>query len=439
MQITNEYVFDFVSTISARIVHQYEHLLYYAKSPHSWALPNEWQRICEKFPAIIRNKVKTTHATCSTATINSATTNPTTITTAPYSYPNLKACSTSLTLRVACNTAAHSSITTTTTTSVTTTTTNTIPTTTTSTCNNKTVINEVVDSSISSTASTITTTTPTANVTNSNNVHNNLSISFKNINNINNNIEVFHHESTNINEKFSEQTACVPATTTNLFKFNPPYGGSLSLNIKRKGFFNRLTYSIDEDGYEALMKTASPGNEQLPSSSSPLTPQSAITSHQNVPMTATSTSVTVTGGSGRLNNIHINRSLASIRTGPMSASPSTMSSSVVPLTESFTPHEANTRQKLLNKQIKIISDIMVESSKTGNSKSSESLKVATNEQKSVNDLNEDDDDTDVQFVAVSTAAHSTLTAEADTTKPQIKTPTTRPKLSYEYRSYSTCD
>lgn len=434
MQITNEYVFDLVSTISARIVHQYEHLLYYAKSPHSWALPNEWQRICEKFPAIIRNKVKTTHATCSTATINSATTNPTTITTAPYSYPNLKACSTSLTLRVACNTAAHSSITTTTT-SVTTT--NTIPTTTTSTCNNKTIINEV--DSISSTASTITTTTPTASVTNTNNVHNNLSISFKNINNINNNnIEVFHHES-NTNEKFSEQSACVPATTTNLFKLNPPYGGSLSLNIKRKGFFNRLTYSIDEDGYEALMKTPSPGNEQLPPPPSLLT-QSAITSHQNAPMTATSTSVNVTGGSGRLNNIHINRSLASIRTGPMTSSPSTMSSSVVPLTESFTPHEANTRQKLLNKQIKIISDIMVESSKTGgNSKSSESLKVvATNDQKSVNDLNEDDD-TDVQFIAVSTAANSTLTEEADTMKPQIHTPTTRPKLSYEYRSYSTCD
>ncbi|XP_061398192.1 eukaryotic translation initiation factor 4E-binding protein Mextli isoform X1 [Musca vetustissima] len=41
---------------TTRIVHQYEHLLFYAKSPHSWALPSEWQRICEKFPAIIRNK-----------------------------------------------------------------------------------------------------------------------------------------------------------------------------------------------------------------------------------------------------------------------------------------------------------------------------------------------------------------------------------------------
>ncbi|XP_023296957.2 eukaryotic translation initiation factor 4E-binding protein Mextli isoform X1 [Lucilia cuprina] len=44
------------NTDSSRIVHQYDHLLYYAKSPHSWALPTEWQKICDKFPAIIRNK-----------------------------------------------------------------------------------------------------------------------------------------------------------------------------------------------------------------------------------------------------------------------------------------------------------------------------------------------------------------------------------------------
>ncbi|XP_037824752.1 eukaryotic translation initiation factor 4E-binding protein Mextli isoform X2 [Lucilia sericata] len=44
------------NTDTSRIVHQYDHLLYYAKSPHSWALPTEWQKICDKFPAIIRNK-----------------------------------------------------------------------------------------------------------------------------------------------------------------------------------------------------------------------------------------------------------------------------------------------------------------------------------------------------------------------------------------------
>lgn len=40
-----------------RIVHEYERLMYYAKSPHSWALPNNWANICEKFPSLIRNKV----------------------------------------------------------------------------------------------------------------------------------------------------------------------------------------------------------------------------------------------------------------------------------------------------------------------------------------------------------------------------------------------
>ncbi|XP_050319841.1 eukaryotic translation initiation factor 4E-binding protein Mextli isoform X3 [Bactrocera neohumeralis] len=52
-----------VSSDSSRIVHEYEHLLYYSKSPHSWALPLEWQKICEKFPAIVRNKDLTDEST----------------------------------------------------------------------------------------------------------------------------------------------------------------------------------------------------------------------------------------------------------------------------------------------------------------------------------------------------------------------------------------
>lgn len=40
-----------------RIVHEYERLMYYAKSPHSWALPSNWAHICEAYPAIVRNKV----------------------------------------------------------------------------------------------------------------------------------------------------------------------------------------------------------------------------------------------------------------------------------------------------------------------------------------------------------------------------------------------
>ncbi|KAM7352159.1 eukaryotic translation initiation factor mextil isoform 2-T2 [Cochliomyia hominivorax] len=70
------------TTDSTRIVHQYEHLLYYAKSPHSWALPSEWQKICEKFPAIIRNKVTTSTTTITHAsTANILTTTTTTNTT----------------------------------------------------------------------------------------------------------------------------------------------------------------------------------------------------------------------------------------------------------------------------------------------------------------------------------------------------------------------
>ncbi|XP_058454082.1 eukaryotic translation initiation factor 4E-binding protein Mextli isoform X2 [Malaya genurostris] len=44
---------------SARIVHEYERLIYYSKSPHSWALPRDWLKICDKLPYLVRNKVNT--------------------------------------------------------------------------------------------------------------------------------------------------------------------------------------------------------------------------------------------------------------------------------------------------------------------------------------------------------------------------------------------
>lgn len=40
-----------------RIVHEYERLIYYSKSPHSWALPRDWLKICDKLPYLVRNKV----------------------------------------------------------------------------------------------------------------------------------------------------------------------------------------------------------------------------------------------------------------------------------------------------------------------------------------------------------------------------------------------
>ena len=40
-----------------RIVHEYESLLFYAKSPHSKVLPVNWLYICEKMPSIVKQEV----------------------------------------------------------------------------------------------------------------------------------------------------------------------------------------------------------------------------------------------------------------------------------------------------------------------------------------------------------------------------------------------
>lgn len=404
-------------------------MLYYAKSPHSWALPSEWQKICEKFPAIIRNKVKTTHASYNNATAtttNSATTNsPTTFNTTPYfpSTTTTKACYSSLSLRVASHNAAHSSTTTTTTSAITTTTTT-----------NKISNSSDITKELDTTNSAVTAEEKTAAkiVTNNNiDVHNNLSQTFKNVNNTNSSSQDVHEP--NMNEKYLvHSSSAITAATTPPFKSNP-YGSHLSLNIKRKGFFNRLTYSIDEDGYESLMN-ASPTAEVPPPN--PLTTSIPV---QQVNATA------VIGGSGRLNNVHINRQLISIRTGPMTSSP--IAQSPVNANEGCcTPNESNTRQKLLHKQMKIISDIMVESSKTGNSnnnnnhmKSLESLKSTISESSKISNddndnVDDEDDDNDVEIVEVSNVAGTNA-------PPLASNPTTmtRPKLSYEFRSYSTCD
>ncbi|XP_055539124.1 eukaryotic translation initiation factor 4E-binding protein Mextli isoform X2 [Wyeomyia smithii] len=46
-----------------RIVHEYERLIYYSKSPHSWALPRDWLKICDKLPYLVRNKVNDSSVT----------------------------------------------------------------------------------------------------------------------------------------------------------------------------------------------------------------------------------------------------------------------------------------------------------------------------------------------------------------------------------------
>lgn len=47
----------FLSSFTARVSYDIEHLMYYSKSPHAWALPTEWVKMVETVPSILRNKV----------------------------------------------------------------------------------------------------------------------------------------------------------------------------------------------------------------------------------------------------------------------------------------------------------------------------------------------------------------------------------------------
>lgn len=42
---------------SPRISYENERLIFFSKSPHSWALPRDWTKICDKYPNIVRSKV----------------------------------------------------------------------------------------------------------------------------------------------------------------------------------------------------------------------------------------------------------------------------------------------------------------------------------------------------------------------------------------------
>nr|XP_043069203.1 eukaryotic translation initiation factor 4E-binding protein Mextli isoform X2 [Drosophila bipectinata] len=46
-----------LKTNSSRVTYDIEHLIYFSKGPHAWALPTDWQRMQEKTPSILRNKV----------------------------------------------------------------------------------------------------------------------------------------------------------------------------------------------------------------------------------------------------------------------------------------------------------------------------------------------------------------------------------------------
>lgn len=61
-----------------RIVHEYERLLFYSKSPHSMTLPRDWTKISEKHPFLIKNKVMSTSSSTNNTTASAiiSTTNP---------------------------------------------------------------------------------------------------------------------------------------------------------------------------------------------------------------------------------------------------------------------------------------------------------------------------------------------------------------------------
>ncbi|XP_030569001.1 eukaryotic translation initiation factor 4E-binding protein Mextli isoform X1 [Drosophila novamexicana] len=45
-----------LKTNNSRVSYDIEHLMYYSKSPHAWALPIEWLKMLETVPSILRNK-----------------------------------------------------------------------------------------------------------------------------------------------------------------------------------------------------------------------------------------------------------------------------------------------------------------------------------------------------------------------------------------------
>lgn len=43
--------------VGVRVTYEHERLVYFANSPHSWALPRDWSKMCDLYPSIVRNKV----------------------------------------------------------------------------------------------------------------------------------------------------------------------------------------------------------------------------------------------------------------------------------------------------------------------------------------------------------------------------------------------
>lgn len=56
-QEVNEVTTAINESASPRISYENERLIFFSKSPHSWALPRDWTKICDKYPNIVRSKV----------------------------------------------------------------------------------------------------------------------------------------------------------------------------------------------------------------------------------------------------------------------------------------------------------------------------------------------------------------------------------------------
>ncbi|EDV99092.1 eukaryotic translation initiation factor 4E-binding protein Mextli isoform X2 [Drosophila grimshawi] len=55
-KLEEERAANLLKTNTSRVSYDIEHLMYYSKSPHAWALPTEWVKMMETVPSILRNK-----------------------------------------------------------------------------------------------------------------------------------------------------------------------------------------------------------------------------------------------------------------------------------------------------------------------------------------------------------------------------------------------
>uniref|UniRef100_A0A0K8V1L2 K Homology domain-containing protein n=1 Tax=Bactrocera latifrons TaxID=174628 RepID=A0A0K8V1L2_BACLA len=459
-----------VSGDSSRIVHEYEHLLYYSKSPHSWALPLEWQKICEKFPAIVRNKV--TKVTATTGTVTN---------TAPI-------------FRVASITTTNSNISTPTTITTTTTATTAIAITPSTTMPNIIASNNNINSSYAN--ATVVGSAGVGVV--SANVTSSLSMNTKN--NTTMPAQPAQQPAVVTQQQQQPQQAMHMHSSCPLIHNRQQFELHTPLHIKRKGFFNRQIVSIDEEGYDALQQQQQQHLQQQYHT------ERHYNNTNNLYQRAYNHHRTDTNANNsNQQQIHYQQQqkFMSVRNGPSTANfsyanMSYNSAGVTAPTQAAAPTNSlsvsfnngnsanssafsnanmdNKPQKLLNKQIKLISSI-VESTviQEPTEAVSKSLESNANDNKVTADatdppegdrtkyaksklaskarnirrdaganndiieiIDDEDNDTDVEFVSETKYMQTEIVITADVVANQRRA-VERPKFLREYRSNSTCD